>query len=42
LLGYDDLTPKDRAKMRKEEKRCLDHLSKHSLLIKSPNNIEKK
>ena len=42
LLGYDDLTPKDRVKMRKEEKRCLDHLSKHSLLIKSPNNIEKK
>lgn len=28
LIGYDDLTKKDRAKMRRKEKDCLKHLDK--------------
>ncbi len=33
LLGFDDIDPKDRALMRKEERRSIAHLKKHSLLI---------
>lgn len=34
LLGYDDLEDQDRAKMRLAEKRHMDYLKKHSLLLK--------
>jgi probable rRNA maturation factor len=33
LLGYDDLSPKEKAEMRKEEKRCLKLASQRKSLI---------
>jgi probable rRNA maturation factor len=35
LLGYDDLDPKQRKEMRREEKRCLKLLTEQNRLIKS-------
>lgn len=32
LIGHEDLDPKPRRKMRKEEKRCLQHLQDRKLL----------
>lgn len=34
LLGYDDLTPKDRKKMKLAEQRILDHLISNNLLLR--------
>lgn len=33
LMGYDDLTPKEKANMRKKEKSCMNHLKKHNELL---------
>ncbi len=33
LLGYDDLTPKEKVRMRKKEKSCMTHLKKHNCIL---------
>lgn len=35
LIGFDDIEPEDRKKMRAQEKRCLAYLSKHNALLKA-------
>jgi probable rRNA maturation factor len=35
LLGYDDLNPRDRATMRRKEKRALESLQNHRLYLDS-------
>ncbi len=36
LIGYDDLTPKDKRKMRQKEKACMKHLQKEQVVLKKP------
>ena len=38
LIGYDDIEDEDRALMRKEEARYLEHVSVHRLWIKESDN----
>jgi probable rRNA maturation factor len=35
LLGYDDIDPKDRIKMRKKERYCMSFLKENNLALKN-------
>lgn len=37
LIGYDDIEPSERKKMRSQEKICMEHLKKKGLLITNQN-----